>query len=133
MDFEELVGFLFLAVGFLFSHKFLGDIFRIKFPNEFLLYLMIGAFSVPQNDTYQLNGATLSAMCTAVNFDASFDCGRTFVNDFLLKIVSKNVNRMHIKCAGLCDAQCVAWRSSRERFRVRSLVDGWFGHCSLLM
>ena len=79
--------FQFIADTFLSFHITLTDIFCAK--NIFLHYLKLSAFSVPQSDAYYLNQKTVSAICTAVSCDASFDCERIFLMDLLPEIVKK--------------------------------------------
>ena len=84
MKYETLIEFSFLPKVFWFLYKILSEIFLTKIEiSDEILDLKLGAFSVPQIDTNQLNWKADYVMCTIVGFDASFESERTFLMDFL--------------------------------------------------
>ena len=146
MEYEALVAFSLLPIIFWFFTKFWQKIFvqKNKISNKFLHYLKFSAFRMLQSDAYHLNWRTDWALCTAVSFDATVDCERNSLTDFFCLKLTKNrfpwtlstlqkkfypvARTIKLNCASWRPLDYwIAWRGSREHFRVRSFVDRWSG------
>ena len=101
---------------------------------------------MPQSYAYQFSLGTVSAMCTAVSFDAGFDCERTFFDGFIAENCQKigflHLCRLFQKIFSDCTnnkselgfvTPTGLLRNSQEFFRVRSVVDSSSGQGTLQM
>ena len=148
MEFKALVASVFPKF-FLFFRKLLGIRFcgESEFSNEFLHYLNFYAFSLPRKIAFPWSGKIYWSMCTVVSFDASVDCERTFLMEFLPKVVRKEVSltfsdlsktfypiaqRIKVNWASGSRLGCKK-RNSRETFMVCSVVGTWSGQDTLWM
>ena len=90
------------------------------------------SFGLSQSVAYHLKWGKLWTMRTAVSFAAFFDREWIFLIEFLSKkgfltLVdsSSNFSSGCKKVIRGCDARWIAWRSSWEHFKLRSVVDSW--------
>ena len=97
---------------------------------NFLLYPKRSVFGWPQSDAYRLKSWSLSAICTALSFDTSFERERVVLWISSRRLSKETFPQLSLtlagtfypiaqkKLPGLCDGHWIAWRSSWRRFRV---------------